>query len=373
MPSSARSNKESQLLFSPDPAGFERTIRKEASSLSIDNNNSVSLDYAQPPSTQTPVPSTDSRSPLSSDSTKLPSTNNLYPTSIDFPSRTSIDTEPRAMVALLILVRDNNGDLHDQEGHLRTTLPVDEAAQPMTLADYNRPDRYYTNRSAILPPTIERDFELKAQYYTLVGQLPYHGLSHEHPMDHLESSYYQKPPPPTQESKIEEMLDRVLEAQQRITVDFNGNIDSVYTNLNTKFETLSSHVKKMEILVVQTGDAIRRQEASTSGVRDDVMKQHVNAIIEDDFWQVVKEEKLQEGDFEVESLMSFGVPEHRSTTSTESTASCNAVKILTHEEFAAKHPHPPSPNNVRIDRHANSNVDRYSEANIDRQPSPPID
>ena len=36
------------------------------------------------------------------------------------------------------------------------------------------------------------------------------------------------------------------------------------------------------------------------------MKHHVNAIIGDDFWQVVKEEKLQEGDFEVESLMSFG-------------------------------------------------------------------
>ena len=65
------------------------------------------------------------------------------------------------MVASLVLVRDNNGDLHDQEGHLRnaageridaqgaaipepdataigTTLPVDEAAQPKTLADYKR-------------------------------------------------------------------------------------------------------------------------------------------------------------------------------------------------------------------------------------------
>ena len=54
------------------------------------------------------------------------------------------------------------------------------------MADYNRPYRYYTNKSAILPPTIERDLELKVQYYTLVGQLPYHGLSHEHPMEHLE-------------------------------------------------------------------------------------------------------------------------------------------------------------------------------------------
>ena len=57
---------------------------------------------------------------------------------------------------------------------------------------------------------------------------------------------------------------------------------------------------------MQTGDAVKRQEASTRGVWDDVMKHHMNAIIEDDFWQEGKEEKLQEGDFEVESLMSFG-------------------------------------------------------------------
>ncbi|KAL0745157.1 hypothetical protein Bca101_101099 [Brassica carinata] len=56
------------------------------------------------------------------------------------------------------------------------------------------------------------------------------------------------------------------------------------------------------------------------------MKHHMNAIIGDDFCQVVKEEKLQEGDFEVESLMSFGgshwcrsTPrhEHRSTEVTQ--------------------------------------------------------
>ena len=114
------------------------------------------------------------------------------------------------MVATLILVHDERGDLHDEEGHLcnaagqridaqgaatpepdtdatSTTLPVDEAARPRTLADYNRPDQFYTNRSAIRPSTIQREnFELKPQYYTLVGQTPYYGLSHELPMDHLE-------------------------------------------------------------------------------------------------------------------------------------------------------------------------------------------
>ena len=48
------------------------------------------------------------------------------------------------------------------------------------------------------------------------------------------------------------MLDRVLEGHQRMTVDFIGKIDSVYNNLNTKFETLNTHVKNLEMQVVQT-------------------------------------------------------------------------------------------------------------------------
>ncbi|KAF2596688.1 hypothetical protein F2Q68_00010405 [Brassica cretica] len=74
-----------------------------------------------------------------------------------------------------------------------------------------------------------------------------------------------------------------------------------------------------------------------------------------------------------QSNRSTGTPEHRLTTPTESTASCNAVKILTHEEFAEKHPHPPSPVYVRIDRHADTHIDRQTEAAIDRQPPAPID
>ncbi|KAF3565316.1 hypothetical protein DY000_02014289 [Brassica cretica] len=94
MPSSTRSNKKNQLLFSPDPASLERSIGKEARSLSTDNNTAVALNSAQPPSTQTPVPSTDSHSHLSTDNTNLPSTDTIHPTSIDIPSQTSIDTEP---------------------------------------------------------------------------------------------------------------------------------------------------------------------------------------------------------------------------------------------------------------------------------------
>ncbi|KAF2574518.1 hypothetical protein F2Q70_00004203 [Brassica cretica] len=70
---------------------------------------------------------------------------------------------------------------------------------------------------------------------------------------------------------------------------------------------------------------------------------------------------------------STGSPEHRSMTPTESTASCNAVRIMTHEEFAAKHPHPPSHVYVKVDRHSDSVIDRQRETAIDRQPPAPID
>ncbi|KAF3531222.1 hypothetical protein DY000_02041825 [Brassica cretica] len=65
--------------------------------------------------------------------------------------------------------------------------PVDEDARSKPLADYNRPDEYYSNISAIRLPEIQKqNFEMKPQYYTLVSQLPYSGLPYEHPMDHLE-------------------------------------------------------------------------------------------------------------------------------------------------------------------------------------------
>ncbi|KAF3586182.1 hypothetical protein F2Q69_00028841 [Brassica cretica] len=125
---------------------------------------------------------------------------------------------------------------------------------------------------------------------------------------------------------------------------------------------------------------------------------HLRNATDDDFWQVVKHKKLGEGDFEIESSMSFGgslwcrsmsmdahrstdhdedqstdYSNHRSTSSAKSTAECSAVRIMTHEEFAEKHPHPPSPFYVKIDRRHEPAVDRQRETDIDRPPSPLID
>ncbi|KAF2613329.1 hypothetical protein F2Q70_00012078 [Brassica cretica] len=77
MPSSTRSNNET------DPASLEHSIHKEARSSSIDNNTCSSLDFRQLPSTHALVPSTNTRSPPSTEDTHLPSTNIFHLTSID--------------------------------------------------------------------------------------------------------------------------------------------------------------------------------------------------------------------------------------------------------------------------------------------------
>ncbi|KAF3535955.1 hypothetical protein F2Q69_00021806 [Brassica cretica] len=153
---------------------------------------------------------------------------------------------------------------------------------------------------------------------------------------------------------------------------------SIDTSVRTSIDTQPGDMVATLILVRDERGDLQDQEG------------HMRNAVDDDFWQVVKQEKLQEGDFEVESSMSFGgshwcrsmpdfehrstgSPEHRSTTPMESTASCITVRILTHEEFAARHPHPPIPIYVKIDRHSDSPVDRKKETYIDRQPPAPID
>ena len=145
--------------------------------------------------------------------------------------------------------------------------------------------------------------------------------------------------------------------------------------------------------MIQTGEAVKKQKTFIKG--NEARKYHVNDITEDDFWQVVKEEKLQEGDFDVESSMSFTgshwcrpTPrdehrmmewdEHRSTVdvqdrSTESVASCEAVMIMTHEEFTATHPHPPKLFIANIDRHNEYTNDRHRDSTSDRQSTSFID
>ncbi|CAE6074442.1 unnamed protein product [Arabidopsis arenosa] len=59
--------------------------------------------------------------------------------------------------------------------------------RPMTFADYNIPDPFYSNRSAIRPPPPESaDFLFKPWYYDLVSNNQFDGLEGQLPFDHIE-------------------------------------------------------------------------------------------------------------------------------------------------------------------------------------------
>ncbi|KAF8100688.1 hypothetical protein N665_0218s0026 [Sinapis alba] len=139
-----------------------------------------------------------------------------------------------------------------------------------------------------------------------------------------------------------------------MTVNFNEKIDALYINFNTKFETLSTHINKLENQVVQTSEAIGRHESLIKEKEEASHKHHVSALISDDFWQEVEREQLQEGDFRLESAMSFGsshwcrstpITEHRSTVPSESVASCDSSTIDQRQE-------------VNNDRRRDKNIDR---------------
>ncbi|KAF3533325.1 hypothetical protein DY000_02042594 [Brassica cretica] len=150
MPSNTRSNKDKHLLFSEDPAHLERTIRKD--------QRSTSLDAAA-------FTSTDSRTQQSTDTRPSSSTDLHRSTSIDTTPRTSIDHQSRNMVAIVILRQDENGNLYDQDGHLRnatanppepTTNPSDTTPEPMQV-DEATEGRRLRKRKEKIPKNLKRE------------------------------------------------------------------------------------------------------------------------------------------------------------------------------------------------------------------------
>ena len=62
----------------------------------------------------------------------------------------------------------------------------------------------------------------------------------------------------------------------------------------------------METQVIHNTEAVRKQEAQAKERSEIGQRHHVNALIDDDFWEEVENEKLQERDFKVESSKSMG-------------------------------------------------------------------
>ncbi|KAF3609354.1 hypothetical protein DY000_02046812 [Brassica cretica] len=191
---------------------------------------------------------------------------------------------------------------------------------------------------------------------------------------------------------MESMIEKVLKIQQKTSAYLNLRLDVLYKELNGKLETLNAHVMILDAQVSQTAEAVKKQEALVKGKSVDSERHQANAISDNDFGEVLEQEKLEEDAFLIERSMSIGssywcrptpttehrptpTTEHRSTSpakhrSTPLLGSDKTVQIQSHSDFAARHPHPLTLARVKrdnIDRQQCNGTDRQQHGNTDRQ------
>lgn len=75
------------------------------------------------------------------------------------------------------------------------------------------------------------------------------------------------------------MLDQILEGQQKMTVELNTKMDSIYADFSGKFKALSTHLKKLGTQITHTTESLKRQEGMPSLRTNANPKHFVNVIM----------------------------------------------------------------------------------------------
>ncbi|CAA7049033.1 unnamed protein product [Microthlaspi erraticum] len=70
-------------------------------------------------------------------------------------------------------------------------------------------------------------------------------------------------PPNQQGGRFEGILQQIMDGQKRNTKEMYEKMDTLFSNLNTKYDAVATHVKKLETQVTQTMEAVKRQEAES--------------------------------------------------------------------------------------------------------------
>ena len=68
------------------------------------------------------------------------------------------------------------------------------------------------------------------------------------------------------------MMQQLLQSQQiqvkalnQVTTNINTRMDSMFTDLNTKYDTVSNHIKKIDVQLAQTAETVKRQQETLRG------------------------------------------------------------------------------------------------------------
>ncbi|KFK23830.1 hypothetical protein AALP_AAs44826U000100 [Arabis alpina] len=155
---------------------------------------------------------------------------------------------------------------------------------------YNQKSSFSGNPSS--PSYVERSLYHKGDYQKQYGS--------NNNQRSYGSSSYQPVPAKSSESDTKAMLDQILEGQQKMTVNFDGKMDILYTNLNGKNEAMNIRMKKPDTQVAQTAENVRRQEGFLPAKTDTNPKQHDVAAITTRSRKVIK--PLQRNELKIEKM-----------------------------------------------------------------------
>ncbi|KAF2579160.1 hypothetical protein F2Q70_00010593 [Brassica cretica] len=68
------------------------------------------------------------------------------------------------------------------------------------------------------------------------------------------------------------MMQQLLQGQQvhakalnQVSIDINTRMDNMFTELNTKYDTVSNHIKRIDVQLAQTAESVKRQQGTLSG------------------------------------------------------------------------------------------------------------
>ncbi|XP_024006541.1 uncharacterized protein LOC112083048 [Eutrema salsugineum] len=161
---------------------------------------------------------------------------------------------------------------------------------------------------------------------------------------------------------MKSMLEQILKGQQKITVDFNGKIDALYLDLNGKFEALNTHVKKLDIQVAQTAEAVKRQEGFLPGKTDTNPRHYCSAITLRSGKKLTPE--LKKGDHEDEVVELEESAEDFETA--EPVSSDTTTSVARHQVDDMK-------KTPAVTHDTNTGVERHQEAETKKKLSVPSD
>ncbi|XP_024006440.1 uncharacterized protein LOC112082948 [Eutrema salsugineum] len=194
---------------------------------------------------------------------------------------------------------------------------------------------------------------------------------------------YGSPPPQTPDNEMKSMLEQILEGQQKITVDFNGKIDALYLDLNGKFEALNTHVKKLDIQLAQTAEAVKRQEGFLPGKTDTNPRHYCSAITLRSCKKLTLELKKGVSEDEImeleESAEDFKTEEPVSSDTTTSVARHQVEDTKKKSEVSdntttgVERHQPEVPKSGPVSSNTTTSVDRHqppTEAYITKKPKP---